>query len=84
MTSAPRERERENKPDIDDRCGEVNIDVHKDDGCERVTGVLLSEKGTRLERKTDIASTLMARDYKGFGNQAMTGVAEVRMEKFDG
>lgn len=45
---------------------------------------MLSEKGTRFERETDIASTLMARDYKGFGNQAMTGVVEVKMEKFDG
>ncbi len=49
-----------------------------------MTVVLLSEKGTKLERETDIASTLMARDYKGFGNQAMTGVVEVRMEPSDG
>ena len=49
-----------------------------------VTGVLLSDKGTKLERRTEIASTLMARDYKGFGNQAMTGVMEIKMEKFDG
>lgn len=49
-----------------------------------MTGVLLSERGTKLERKTNIASTLMARDYKGFGNQAMTGVAEIKMEKVDG
>jgi len=29
-----------------------------------------------MERFTDIANTLMARDYKGFGNQAMNGVVE--------
>jgi len=29
-----------------------------------------------IERETDVASTLMARDGKGFGNQAMTGVLE--------
>lgn len=46
-----------------------------------MTGVLLSEKGTKLERETDVAMTLMARDYKGFGNQAMTGVMEVATER---
>ena len=79
------ERERENKPDIDDRCGEVHIDLHKNFVRARerecVKGVLLSEKGTKMERETDVASTLMARDYKGFGNQAMTGVMEVATER---
>lgn len=27
--------------------------------------------------RIDIATTLMARDYKGFGNQLMTGVLEL-------
>lgn len=27
--------------------------------------------------ETDIASCLMARDYKGFGNQLMNGVVEI-------
>lgn len=36
--------------------------------------VLLKEQGSELEKITDIASALMARDYKGFGNQGMNGV----------
>lgn len=40
-------------------------------------GVLLSQYGTRFERKADVASCLMARDCKGFGNQAMNGVIEI-------
>ena len=82
MSAAPRERE--SKPNADNRLGEVNFDLHQNGSSERVTGVLLSERGTKLERKTNIASTLMARDYKGFGNQAMTGVVEIKMEKVDG
>lgn len=39
--------------------------------------ILLSNKGTRYEKTIDCAATLMARDYKGFGNQAMTAVVEV-------
>ncbi len=38
--------------------------------------VLLKSQGTELERFTDTAATLMARDYKGFGNQATNGVIE--------
>lgn len=40
------------------------------------TGIIVSEKGRKLGKCTDTASTLMARDYKGFGNQEMTGVIE--------
>lgn len=43
--------------------------------------MLLSERGTRFERETDIASTLMARDYKGFSTYPMTGVMEVATER---
>ena len=39
-------------------------------------GILLSNQGKHLDKETDIASTLMARDYKGFGNQPMNGVLE--------
>lgn len=36
---------------------------------------LLNNK--RIERKTDVAACLMARDYKGFGNQQLgNGVVE--------
>ena len=38
--------------------------------------VLLSNQGTKFERKTDIASCLMARDYKGLGNQIGNGIIE--------
>ena len=39
---------------------------------------LLSQKGRKFEKFIDTATTLLARDYKGFGNQAMTGVIENR------
>ena len=38
---------------------------------------MLSNQATRIEKQIDIATTLMARDYKGFGNQSMNGVIEV-------
>lgn len=41
-----------------------------------LVGVKLSKKGTQFDGYCDIASTLLARDYKGFGNQQMTGVIE--------
>lgn len=41
-----------------------------------LTTILLSNKGTKYERTTECAATLMARDYKGFGNQAMNAVVE--------
>ena len=37
-------------------------------------GVVVTNQGKYIKRETDIATTLMARDYKGFGNQEMTGV----------
>jgi DNA (cytosine-5)-methyltransferase 1 len=42
------------------------------------TGCYVCNKGNNMEGLTDICSTLMARDYKGFGNQRMTGVAELQ------
>ena len=38
--------------------------------------VLLKGQGATLDKQIDIATTLMARDYKGFGNQPMNGVIE--------
>lgn len=38
--------------------------------------MLVSQQGSKFERFTDEANTLMARDYKGFGNQRMNGVIE--------
>lgn len=37
-------------------------------------GVVVSNQGKNVDKTTDIATTIMARDYKGFGNQGMTGV----------
>lgn len=42
---------------------------------------LVSNKGEKFERKTDIANTLLARDYKGFGNQSMNAVIECKNNK---
>lgn len=41
-----------------------------------ITG-LVSNKGEKFERETEFGNTLLARDYKGFGNQAMNAVVEV-------
>lgn len=38
--------------------------------------MLVSQQGSKFERFTDEANILMARDYKGFGNQNMNGVLE--------
>lgn len=40
--------------------------------------LLLSEQGTKIDKTTEVANTLMARDYKGFGNQPMNAVMEVK------
>lgn len=40
------------------------------------TGAVLSKYGANLNKTTDIASCLQARDYKGFGNQETTGIIE--------
>ena len=44
--------------------------------CQQI-GAKLGQKGTSFEGYSDVAMTLLARDYKGFGNQPMTGVIEV-------
>ena len=44
--------------------------------CGQTETLLLSNQATQIEKQTDIATTLMARDYKGFGNQPMNGVIE--------
>lgn len=40
------------------------------------SGINLKDQATTFDGLTDVAHTLMARDYKGFGNQSMTGVIE--------
>lgn len=41
---------------------------------------MISNQGKEVGKTTDVCSTLLARDYKGFGNQAMTGVIEYYKE----
>lgn len=43
---------------------------------DKKSGAKLSKKGSVLDGYCDTASTLLARDYKGFGNQQTTGVVE--------
>ena len=43
-------------------------------------GINLKDQATTFDGLTDVAHTLMARDYKGFGNQSMTGVIEPSIE----
>ena len=47
--------------------------------CGQMETVLLKNQCNDFERHTDIATTLMARDYKGFGNQSMNGVIEWKL-----
>lgn len=43
--------------------------------CSReLTTGLFSNQCRKFEREIDVANTLLARDYKGFGNQPMNGV----------
>lgn len=43
---------------------------------KQMVPVLLKKQCSEIEKVIAIANTLMARDYKGFGNQAMNGVIE--------
>lgn len=55
------------------------IDSSKVKNTEKFTNfetALISKQEPCLERKTDVANTLLARDFKGFGNQAMNCVVE--------
>lgn len=47
------------------------------------SGINLKNQATTFDGLTDVAHTLMARDYKGFGNQSMTGVIEPSIIKVD-
>lgn len=39
---------------------------------------LFSNQCSEFDKEIDVANTLLARDYKGFGNQAMNGVIECK------
>lgn len=43
---------------------------------KQTEAVLLKNQATELEKVVEVANTIMARDYKGFGNQGMNGVIE--------
>lgn len=43
---------------------------------KNIVGILLSNQGRTIEKQVNIASTILARDYKGFGNQSTTGIIE--------
>jgi hypothetical protein len=45
-------------------------------GSSAIHTVLVSRQCSKIDREINIANTLMARDYKGFGNQSMNGVIE--------
>ncbi len=47
------------------------------DGKYFVKGVSVSEQGKVIGNELDKSHSLMARDYKGFGNQAITGIQRV-------
>lgn len=47
-----------------------------DDAGGSTVTALVSKQCSQLDKKTDVANTLLARDYKGFGNQAMNSVIE--------
>lgn len=63
---APVERESNCKSDND----QSRLENHR----QLYMGVIVKNCGTSIVRTTEIASTLLARDYKGFGNQEQTGV----------
>ena len=47
-----------------------------------IKSCLISNQCGKIENETEVANTLLARDYKGFGNQGMNGVIEKHNEKF--
>ena len=51
-------------------------------GCGYATGIKVSNQGTKYDGNTEHSLTILARDYKGFGNQTMTGVLEGKDERF--
>lgn len=58
------------------------INKGKVDGKKTVTG-LFSQQCSKFDKKTDTANTLLARDYKGFGNQSMNGIIEKNTETIE-
>lgn len=57
-----------------DDCSNALTTVQKDNLI--VETVIVKNQAREITKQTDVASCLMARDYKGFGNQEMTAVIE--------
>ena len=53
-----------------------------DGGQSHILTSLISHKGEQFEKETEVANTLLARDYKGFGSQAMNAVIEIQNAEF--
>ena len=49
-------------------------------GSSVIKTALLSKQCKNYEKDIDVANTLLARDYKGFGNQSMNGIIEFKKE----
>lgn len=47
-------------------------------GCreDAIKPCIISNQCGKFEHETEVANSLLARDYKGFGNQSMNGVIE--------
>ena len=58
----------------------TSVKLHSTDNTG-IDTVLLKDQGTVIEKQTDVANTLLARDYKGFGNQPMNAVIETAKPK---
>lgn len=62
------------------RCGDSNYvidglgETSVADYLKLKQGVIVRNQGKEIVRETEVANTLMTRDYKGFGNQDMKGV----------
>lgn len=46
--------------------------------CIEIRTILLKNKGSEITRETEVSNTLLARDYKGFGNQEMNAVMYIK------
>ena len=64
---------KEKSPTLNTKCQDTKVYVEK---TPEIETCLLKNKGKEISKFTNNANTLMARDYKGFGNQEMNAVIE--------
>ena len=55
----------------------IEKESEKENNTPHIITGLVSNKGEKFERETEYANTLLARDYKGFGNQSMNAVIQI-------